>query len=49
MAKNIFDKLWYIERNKQVAMELYGDRLNANREVAGTDIYFDECWRMCAK
>lgn len=35
-----------IERNRQAVLERYGDRLDENRQVKGTDIWFDECWRI---
>lgn len=35
----------YIERNRQVAFDRYGDRLDENRRVKGTDIWFDYAWR----
>lgn len=39
-----FDREFYIQRNKSVALELYGSRLDENRRVKGTDIWFDENW-----
>lgn len=39
-----FDREFYIRRNKSVALELYGSRLDENRRVKGTDIWFDENW-----
>lgn len=41
-----FEASKYIERNEQTARRLYGDKLNDNREVVGTNIYFDYAWRM---
>lgn len=35
-----------IERNRQAVLERYGDRLDENRQVKGTGIWFDECWRI---
>ena len=47
--KKPFDYSFYIERNKQVAMEKYGDKLDKNRNIVGTDYYFDDSWRLCKK
>ena len=44
-----FDYSFYIERNKKVAMEKYGDKLDENRNIVGTDYYFDNAWRLCKK
>ena len=41
-----FDVRGCVERNKSVAKELYGDKLDKNRRVVGTDIWFDDCWRI---
>ena len=41
-----FDYDWYIERNKEIAMKQYGDRLDENRRVKGTNIWFDDWWRI---
>lgn len=35
-----------IEQNKQTAIELYGDRIDNNKHVKGTDIWFDYAWRI---
>ena len=32
--------------NEQIARERYGSRLTEDRRVKGTDIWFDEGWRM---
>lgn len=40
-----FDREYYIERNRQVAIEMYGDKLTEDRKVKGTNIWFDHCWR----
>lgn len=40
------EKQFYIERNKQVAMDLYGDQLDDQRNIKGTKYYFDDCWRL---
>lgn len=40
------DKEFYINRNKQSAIELYGERLDKNRRVVGTNIWFDSFWRI---
>lgn len=47
--KKPFDYSFYIERNKQVAMEKYGDKLDKNRNIVGIDYYFDDSWRLCKK
>lgn len=44
-----FDESKYIERNKQTAYDLFGDRLNKNREIEGTKYYFDYMWRLCIR
>ena len=41
-----FDPTTYIERNEQVARELYGLRLDKDRRVIGTNIWFDSFWRI---
>lgn len=38
-----------IARNKEVAMRLYGDRLDENRNIIDTNYYFDGCWRLCSR
>lgn len=38
-----------IERNKSVALDLYGDKLNKDKNIVGTNYYFDECWRLRAR
>lgn len=43
------DKEYYIKRNEETAKSLYGDKINANREVQGTNIWFDIFWRIHAK
>ena len=45
--KKLFDYCFYIERNKQVAMERYGERLDKNKNIIGTNYYFDDSWRLC--
>ena len=44
--KGCFDYDFYIKRNEQVAKEKYGKLLDENRRVIGTDIWFDNCWRL---
>ena len=44
-----FDESKNIERNKQTAYDLFGDRLNKNREIEGTKYYFDYMWRLCIR
>lgn len=41
-----FDHNRCVERNEQVARERYGSRLTEDRRVGGTDIWFDEGWRI---
>ena len=41
-----FDFDFYIKRNEQVAKEKYGEWLDENRRVVGTNIWFDDCWRV---
>lgn len=41
-----FDYDFYIKRNEQVVKEKYGEWLDDNRRVVGTNIWFDDCWRM---
>ena len=40
------DKEKYIQRNKESALARFGDRLDDNRNVVGTDFYFDYFWRL---
>ena len=35
-----------VARNEQVARERYGSRLTEDRRVEGTDIWFDDGWRI---
>lgn len=42
----LFDFTWYLQRNKESAIRLYGDRLDKNRKVKGTNIWFDYYWRI---
>ena len=41
-----FDYDFYIKRNEQIAREKYGELLDENRRVVGTNIWFDDCWRI---
>ena len=43
-----FDIAFYVERNEQTARKLYGNRLDENRRVKGTNIWFDDWWRIHA-
>lgn len=43
---NMMDKSKYINRNKESALARYGDRLDDDRNVVGTDFYFDYFWRL---
>ena len=44
--RKTFDISFYIARNEQTARELYGNRLDENRRVKGTNIWFDDWWRI---
>lgn len=44
--KKEFNYNFYINRNKEVAYARYGNLINENRCVAGTEIWFDEYWRI---
>lgn len=37
---------FYVKRNEESARERYGDLLDENRRVKGTDIWFDWRWRI---
>ena len=41
-----FDFDYFIERNHDVALLIYGNLIDDNRCVKGTDIWFDEYWRV---
>ena len=41
-----FDISNFVKRNRAVAISRYGDLLDENRRVKGTDIWFDGYWRM---
>ena len=41
-----FDPTPYIKRNEEIARERYGDKIDENRKVKGTKIWFDGCWRI---
>ena len=41
-----FDMEFYIKRNEDTAKRLYGNRLDENRRVKGTNIWFDAYWRI---
>lgn len=43
------DKEYYIKRNEETARLIYGDKINANRKVEGTSIWFDVFWRIHTK
>lgn len=42
-------KEYYIKRNEETARLIYGDKINANRKVEGTSIWFDVFWRIHTK
>ena len=39
-----FNYEYYIKRNEEIARQRYGDRIDENGNVVGTNIWFDECW-----
>lgn len=41
-----YNYLGCVSRNEQIARERYGSLLTEDRRVEGTDIWFDEGWRM---
>lgn len=41
-----YDYFRCVTRNEQIAKERYSSRLTEDRRVEGTDIWFDESWRM---
>ena len=41
-----FDRGCYVKRNEDTAKRLYGNRLDENRRVKGTNIWFDAYWRI---
>lgn len=41
-----FDYDFYIQRNKEAAMERYGHRLDEHKNIRGTNYYFDSMWRL---
>ena len=43
---NDFNPQLYVKRNREVALRRYGNLLDENRKVVGTDIWFDEMWRL---
>lgn len=45
----VFDWGYYRQRNKEVALAKYGGRLDGNRNIKGTDYYFDNNWCLCKK
>ena len=44
--KRLNNEDFYIKRNEESARKLYGDLLDENRRVKGTDIWFDYVWRI---
>ena len=42
----MFDMSVFIKRNKENAINQYGELLDEKRRVRGTDIWFDGYWRM---
>ena len=41
-----FNAEFYIKRNEETAKKLYGDKLDKNKRVKGTNIWFDDWWRI---
>lgn len=41
----MFDYEYYVNRNKEIAYASYGDLIDENRSVVGTNIWFDKFWR----
>ena len=46
MKKVNFDIELLVEIHRQTAISLYGNMLDKNKNVIGTDLYFDEFWRL---
>lgn len=44
MKKLNFDIDLFVEIHRQTAIALFGDRLDEDRNVIGTDYYFDSLW-----
>lgn len=42
----MFDYEYYTNRNKEIAYARYGNLIDENRCVKGTDIWFDNFWRV---
>lgn len=40
-----FDPILYINRNEEAARQKYGEKLDEDRRVKGTKIWFDGYWR----
>lgn len=43
---NYINKYFFIKRNEQTARQIYGDKIDNNRRVIGTNIWFDSFWRI---
>lgn len=43
------NKEYYIKRNEKAAKSLYGNKIDSNKKVNGTNIWFDIFWRMHIK
>ncbi len=41
-----FDVALSVEIHRQSAIKVFGDRLDENRNVIGTDLFFDKFWRL---
>ncbi len=44
MTESKFNVDFYVKRNRAAALKRYGFRLDENRRVKGTDIWFDKNW-----
>ena len=44
-----FDYDFYVQRNKEVALKKYSGKLDENKNIIGTDYYFDNMWRLRRK
>ena len=44
LKKVNFDIDLFVEIHRQTAIALFGDRLDEDRNVIGTDYYFDNLW-----
>ena len=47
--RDAFEYSLVIEKNRKTAMDMYGDKLDENRNIVGTNYYFDSFWRLREK